>query len=345
MRSTRATTAETARGARPDDRASTARRDGPRVTERPVAGTADAPKAPDASAATSTHLAASVIVPTYRDRESLAGCLACLARQDFPAERFEIVVADNDPEAARSPPSALPANARLVHQPTPGSYAARNAAAAGAGGAVLFFTDADCRPAPDWIASGLRLLEENPAVDRLGGAVVLSAAGARWTVPELYDRLFNLRQERYVGRGYAATANLVVRRELFERVGPFDERLYSSGDKEWNRRAGAAGSRLLYADTVRVEHPARASFAEHARKRARVVQGRLALRRERGANPWLALPKYLLPSAGAALRIARAPSLTLAERLALLAFDYRLRLHELRTTVALLRGSEARYRL
>ena len=37
----------------------------------------------------------SVIVPHYNDLEGLEICLAALARQSFPAEQIEIVVADN----------------------------------------------------------------------------------------------------------------------------------------------------------------------------------------------------------------------------------------------------------
>ena len=303
----------------------------------------DAP-APDQGAAGEPPIDASVIVPTYADWDALAGCLACLSGQDLPAERFEIVIGDNNADADPPGSLVLPGNARLVRQTRVGSYAARNAAVTAARGSTLFFTDADCRPEPDWLRAGLRLLAEQPGVDRIGGAVLMTSREGRWSTPELHDRLFNLRQDRYVARDYAATANLVVRRELFERVGPFDETLRSSGDKEWNRRAAALGSRIVHGSDVRVRHPARASFAEHAAKRARVAQGRLRMKLDRGRRAWLSPLKYLLPSLPAAVRIARAPALSIGQRLALLAFDYRLRLHEARVTSALLAGSARVYR-
>lgn len=284
---------------------------------------------------------ASIIVPTYRDRDALQRCLDCLAKQTVAAARIEIIVADNDPDNDPHSPApatvVLPDNARLVRQPKAGSYAARNAALAEVRAPVVFFTDADCLPATDWVERALALLDAEPKVDRIGGAIELEPAGERWRVPELYDRLFNLRQARYVERGYAATANLVVRRHVFDRTGLFDETLFSSGDKEWNRRAGKAGFSLVYAESVRVRHGARDSFAAHAKKRARVAKGRLRMRVVDGrpTRP-LSLFRYRLPSPGASLRILLSKGPSLSQRFAMLAFDYRLRRHEHDVTLALL---------
>ena len=168
---------------------------------------------------------------------------------------------------------------------------------------------------------------------------MLTPDGAAWTVPELYDRIFNLRQRRYVAHGYAATANLVVPRAVFERVGPFDAALLSSGDKEWNGRAARAGVPIVYSEAVRVRHAARTSFAALAAKRARVVGGRAALRRRRGLRARLSLVRLALPSASAIARILREPGLPLATRARLIALAYRLQLVELAARRALLAGT------
>jgi GT2 family glycosyltransferase len=157
-------------------------------------------------------------------------------------------------------------------------------------------------------------------------------------VPELYDRIFDLRQRRYVARGYAATANLVVPRAVFERVGPFDAALMSGGDKEWNGRATRAGVPIRYSDAVRIRHAARASFEALAAKRARVVGGRAALGRKRGLRARLSLLRLALPSASAVARIFREPGLSPGVRARLLLLAYRLQLVELRTRQALLAG-------
>ncbi len=285
-----------------------------------------------------------MIIPTYQDWAGLAECLAHLADQDLDPSRFEVMVGNNNPAPELPDDLEVPAGVRFVWEPTPGSYAARNAAVAESSGRALFFTDADCRPTRTWLSRGLERLQVDSSVDRLAGQIRLTSPGDRWETPELYDRLFNLRQARYVARGYGATANLVVRRTLFDRVGPFDAALYSSGDKEWNRRAGALGSAIEYVEDLVVEHGARATFEEHAQKRARVTKGRYMMRRSgRSVSQWSQL-RYHLPSLSAAKVILTAKGISAAERMRLLRFDHLLRNVELQTRQELLAGTAAEHR-
>ena len=299
---------------------------------------------PRASESGGPTLDASVIIPTYQDWAGLGECLAHLADQDVDPSCFEVIVGNNNPARELPDDLEVPAGVRFVWEPTPGSYAARNAAVAASSGRVLFFTDADCRPTRTWISRGLQLLEADAAADRLAGHIRLTSPGDRWGIPELYDRLFNLRQARYVARGYGATAYLVVRRTLFDRVGPFDASLYSSGDKEWNRRAGALGSAIRYAEDLVVEHGARATFEEHARKRARVTKGRYMMRRSaRRSSGWSQL-RYHLPSLSAAKTIFAASGMSLADRLSVWRLDRRLRRVELETLRRLEAGTAEAHR-
>ncbi|MEM9975984.1 MAG: glycosyltransferase, partial [Pseudomonadota bacterium] len=67
-------------------------------------------------------LAASVIIPVFRDTERLRKCLRCLEQQTLPADRFEIIVVNNDPEEQLRLASATH-RLVLLDEPTPGSYA------------------------------------------------------------------------------------------------------------------------------------------------------------------------------------------------------------------------------
>jgi hypothetical protein len=72
----------------------------------------------------------------------------------------------------------------------------------------------------------------------------------------LLDLERNLDQERQVARGRAATANLLMRRDVFDAIGGFDESLPSGGDHAAVSRAVQAGAILRYAPSARVDHPA-----------------------------------------------------------------------------------------
>lgn len=216
-----------------------------------------------------------VIVPVHDDADRLVRCLAALRDQTYTGPT-EVVVVDN---ASRDDvAAALPADGtvRLVREPRPGSYRARNAGAAVARGDVIAFTDADCLPRPTWLERAVDRLESDRSLDAVGGRIVLLFRhGDRPTTgPEHYEVRHTFRQDRYVSEwSFAATANLVVRAEALHRAGPFDARLRSGGDLDWGRRLVAAGGRLAYAPEAVVEHPSRPSWRELVTKSARVAGG------------------------------------------------------------------------
>ena len=250
---------------------------------------------------------ASVIVPTYGDWTDAARCLRALVAQDLDPARFEILLVDNNPESA--PPPDLPdaPNLRVLHEPKPGSYAARNAGIRTARGRFLFFTDADCRPAPQWLSRGLALLSAEDGTRRVAGAIAVAPQSGRWTGWSVYDRTFNLRQDRHARRGAALTANLAVDRRLFDEIGPFDDTRFSGEDMAWNRRATAAGAPLRYDAAMRVDHPARESFAACAGKVRRIAGARYAAKAGRPVARRLPRLKYLVPLPGDLREIWRHP--------------------------------------
>ncbi|WP_298804303.1 glycosyltransferase family 2 protein [uncultured Pseudokineococcus sp.] len=227
----------------------------------------------------------SVIVPVHGDRGGLRSTLEHLAAQRT-RRTFEVVVADNgdngDVEALAASIEGL--DVRVVEEPRRGSYAARNTGVGVARGAVLAFTDADCLPRPTWLEAGLALLErEGPGVFVGGGVVVVPSRPSRPSLAELWQIGHDLRQDAYLTRlHWSATANLFVRRDDYDRVGPFDGSLESSGDKEWGQRARTRAVRAVYGPEAVIDHPARPTMKVLLAKRRRIVRGTLALSRSTG---------------------------------------------------------------
>ena len=228
----------------------------------------------------------SVIVPVYRDGAQLAGLLATLGAQkgaSAPALElpvFELIVVDNDPDGPAPLPSLapLPFAARMVSCATPGSYAARNVGAAVARGAHLVFTDADCRPAPHWLAAMAQALAAHPGAI-LAGPVVLDPGPAP-TPWAIFDTVRGIPQAAFVRHGYGATANLALARALFARLGGFDAARLSGGDAEFCRRAGRQGVPIRFVSDAPVHHPARASRDALVTKARRIKGGQVA------TGPW-----------------------------------------------------------
>lgn len=269
---------------------------------------------------------ASVIIPAYRSWGVLRHCLDALQAQTCAPQEFEILIANNDPADRMPAGYELPANARVIDAPRAGSYAARNRAISEARGDWLLFTDTDCIPEPNWVEGVLSVARNSDFSSRIAGGIEVVPAGKAWTAQERYDSLIWLRQEDYVQAGWGTTANLSAHRTLFDRVGPFSEITYSGGDKEWNGRAAAAGSGIVYVPDALIKHPARRTFEELAQKKRRIVGGRHRLKPRGLLHGFVPPVGYLIPSWSRSRRFLFDTAVPIGMRIAMLMIDYRLNL-------------------
>lgn len=246
----------------------------------------------------------SVIVPVYNDAKGLQRCLQSLARQTLESDSFEVLVVDNGSD--ESPASVMPPHPefRLLEEPQPGSYAARNRGLAAARGDIVAFTDADCIPRPDWLEQGVKFLQRHPNVGVLAGKIEVFPENEHApTLVERYQQVAAFPQSRSVAeRRFGATANVFTRRFVIESVGPFLTTLRSGGDMEWCQRAHNHGFTIAYSDDVVVRHPARNSLRALIAQAARVAGGRHDIR-NRATDPTLRASARPLNSALQSLRI------------------------------------------
>ena len=197
----------------------------------------------------------SVIIPARDAAATLPATLDALAGQGLPRDRFEVIVVD-DASGDRTAACAGEAGARVLSASGQGPAAARNAGARAAGGDVLAFTDADCVPSAGWLRAGLEAIER---ADLVQGAVVPPPGAA----PGPFDRTLWVRTEL----GLYESANLLVRREVFDRLGGFESWLRPRRGIElgedtllgWSARR--SGARVAFAPEAVVYHAVRARRA------------------------------------------------------------------------------------
>ncbi|MCP5047350.1 MAG: glycosyltransferase [bacterium] len=200
----------------------------------------------------------SVIVPHYNDAARLGLLLESLEKQDYPRDCFEIIVVDNG-SASTGEVERLSAahNVRLLHETgSQGSYAARNKGIRAAKGEIFCFTDADCIAGEMWLSEGVKAMEE-PGVHLVGGNVIFFFPD-RVGAAEYYDSITNMGNETAVyERGVAKTANLFVKKQVFDAIGLFPGQLKSGGDIYFTALAVREGFKLVYSAQAFVSHPAR----------------------------------------------------------------------------------------
>ena len=197
-----------------------------------------------------------MIVPVRNGAADIAALLECLARQTLPRDQFELVIGDDgSTDGGTDDVATADGHVRVAAGPPTNSYAARNRAVALSTAPVLAFCDADCRPEPEWLDRGLAALEQT---DVAAGRIRFDVPEQR-TVWTLVDMDGSKDHEHQVRVGIAETANLFLRRELFDRVGGFEGEIPEYGDFEFVERCVAAGAQLTYAADAIVSHPARTS--------------------------------------------------------------------------------------
>jgi glycosyltransferase involved in cell wall biosynthesis len=222
-----------------------------------------------ASSSEAEHAFVSVIIPHYNDLENLRICLALLARQTYPRERFEIIVADNNSACGLASITEACAGARVISAPIQGAAEARNFGVRAARGDILAFIDSDCRPADRWLECGVAALKR---ADLVGGRVEVDVVNpANPTAVEAFEKIFAFDYRRYIEKkGFAVTANMLVPRSVFDKVGEF--RGGVSEDVDWGQRALRQGYRWYCAEDCVIRHPARRNWNELTKKWRRMTR-------------------------------------------------------------------------
>ncbi|MBH8551087.1 glycosyltransferase family 2 protein [Nostocaceae cyanobacterium CENA357] len=218
-----------------------------------------------------------VIVPVFNDSKKLKLCLNALENQTYPKHLYEVIVVDNASEEDIKSVSVCFAQTKFCYEGCPGSYTARNKGISLAKGEILAFTDSDCIPASDWIEKGVNSLLNIPNCGLVAGKIDLFFQNPdRPTSVEIFESIYlNFpQQEKLQNLHYGMTANIFTFRHIFDDVGYFDGTLKSGGDRQWGQRVFAAGYKQVYADDVRVAHPARHSLSQLRKRVARLTGGK-----------------------------------------------------------------------
>jgi glycosyltransferase involved in cell wall biosynthesis len=156
---------------------------------------------------------------------------------------------------------------RYAHQENKGNGGARNLAVTLARGDFYAFLDADDRFVPDKLERQMAALQADPALDIVFGHV------EEFVSPELDEETRARVRPPAAVQPWMAPNLMLIRRESFERVGPFSETLAVGVTVDWFARADEAGLRNLMLPGVVLQRRLHTSNngLRHADKRAQYV--------------------------------------------------------------------------
>jgi glycosyltransferase involved in cell wall biosynthesis len=197
----------------------------------------------------------SVVVPTKDRPGYLEVTLRSLRDQDL-AEPYELIVVDDGAEPA-TPAAAEAAGARLLRSEGHGPNTARNTGIAAAEADLIALVDDDVFAPRGWLRALVEGAARHPDADAFGGPIHARLEGpaprscGREGPPITALDLGSEDREAVL----VWSANMLLRRSAWERVGPLDERFSTGGDEEeWLRRLRAAGGRVVYLAGAGLDH-------------------------------------------------------------------------------------------
>jgi glycosyltransferase involved in cell wall biosynthesis len=218
----------------------------------------------------------SIIIPCRNEERHIAACLDALLATEYPRDRLEILVvdgmsSDGTREIVRGYALDHPA-ITLMDNAARTAPAALNAGIRRSTGRLIVRVDAHATLPPEYLPVVVAALLETGA-DNAGGLLVTlpanDTATARAIAIALSHRLGVGNSHFRVGttrRRWVDTVQFgCYRRELFDRIGLFDEELVRNQDDEFNLRLIARGGRILLLPEAKCYYYARGSFPQVGR--------------------------------------------------------------------------------
>jgi len=202
----------------------------------------------------------SVIVPTFNEAKYIERCLLSLSTQDYPRDRYEIVIVDGYSTDSTVRQAGRFCD-RILYERKQTRAAACNSAMNTMKGEIAAFTDGDCEVESSWLSNLIRDYD-GQSVGGVGGPntvvpetdlslTVLFALGTLLGFGRFrYAATYDDRREVYHNPGCNSS---VTRKAVFD-VGLMNENLLTAEDTELSEKIREAGYKLLYEPSAKLKH-------------------------------------------------------------------------------------------
>ena len=212
----------------------------------------------------------SVLMPVRNEADYIRRSLSAILRQTYPSHLMEIIVADGlstdgTKEMINELANETSIPITVIDNPGQIAPSGLNRAIAASKGDVIVRVDGHCEIADDYVANCVHLLRTTNA-SGVGGPIetvaespqaeaIAIAMSSRFGVGGSAFRTIHDKELEVDTIAFPAYP-----RDLFDRVGGFDEELVRNQDDEFNYRVRKHGGRLILSPSVRSRYFSRTSF-------------------------------------------------------------------------------------
>lgn len=193
----------------------------------------------------------SIVIAQHKREELCVKCINSVLDQDFPHDRYEVLVVDDGFTLSRCTRLSLEGTGvQIIQKPHRGVCETRNTGIGVASGDFVVFIDNDCIAQRNWLSEFGKFFTANPDMDGAGGQVL--SVPARELVAAFSDYRNLLRRPVTVGGAIKTiiTANACFRKAALRAVGLFDVRLSCGEDADISYQLLENGHKLGYCEAA-----------------------------------------------------------------------------------------------
>lgn len=251
-----------------------------------------------------------IIMPVRNEASFVGRSLGAVLCQDYPVDRIEIVIVDGDSEDGTKQVIQRTVSERGNHYPLGKAHrhgathvmvldnpsrsapAAMNIGLRHARGDIIIRVDGHCEIPPDYVRRCVKALEATGA-DCVGGALLtIGETEVARSIAAAQSSIFGVGGAAFrTGHGGPRYVDTVAfgayRRQVFERIGGFDEELIRNQDDEFNLRLTQAGGRIWLDPSIRSVYYSRSSLGRLWRQYFQYGLYKVRVIQKRGAVPAL----------------------------------------------------------
>jgi cellulose synthase/poly-beta-1,6-N-acetylglucosamine synthase-like glycosyltransferase len=215
----------------------------------------------------------SIIVASYNSQDTIKECLQSILALDYPAGYVEVIVMDGaSKDDTVKIAQQLPIKVISIRLNAPAAY---NYAQKTASHPILGFIDADAKVEPQWLKKLIPRLSE-PQVAGVSGSIDTWNHDNPWARSIGYELKNRYRRiGRYTRR--IATMNLLLKREVIEEAGGWDEKLPSQYDTDFGFRIASKGYKIAYEPSAVCYHYNRSTLKAYYRQQLQYGKNTLKL--------------------------------------------------------------------
>ena len=219
----------------------------------------------------------SIVVLCRNERDFIANCLNSFLENDYPNERLEVLVTDGMSEDGTRDIVKSYSNKhpfiKLVDNPQKIPATAANQGIKVAKGDFVMIVGAHAHYPADYVSKSVAFALRYPAADNIGGVRRTEARENTFlgkSIAYVSSHRFGAGAAMYHrSRSSPSWVDSVwggfYRKEVFEKLGLYNENLVVGEDREFNRRLRSSGGKILQVPEIKCTYYARSNFRDFCR--------------------------------------------------------------------------------